>query len=315
MDKGVQRWAVNISNWNPSPEEFSSFLSLLPLHEHGAITRFLQFKDKKRALVSRLLQYLLVDVVLGIPFNDIFIRRTKEGKPYLVNQVAHDCFPNFNFNSSHHGDYVAVASEPLCLVGIDIMSYEPSRDSDIFFFLQNFWSCFTTFEWINILNSGPSDSDILNQFYRYWCLKEAYIKAVGVGFGYKLDRLEFYFPENQNWSDVAYLRIDGIHQEAWKFSLCQLDAHHWVCIAKGPPYSATFNYHQTLWKTDFCKRDYEKELELPNKPFVFLEAAEIMKAIRNGNDYTGIITLDNSGSLLACNDSAPQKNSSQRNIS
>lgn len=26
-------------------------------------------------------------------------------------------FPNFNFNVSHHGDYVAIASEPVCLVG------------------------------------------------------------------------------------------------------------------------------------------------------------------------------------------------------
>jgi 4'-phosphopantetheinyl transferase len=33
-------------------------------------------------------------------------------------------FPNFNFNVSHHGDYVAIASEPLCLVGIDIVSFD-----------------------------------------------------------------------------------------------------------------------------------------------------------------------------------------------
>ena len=31
-------------------------------------------------------------------------------------------FPNFNFNTSHHGDYVAISSEPLCLVGLDIVS-------------------------------------------------------------------------------------------------------------------------------------------------------------------------------------------------
>ncbi|KAG2650394.1 hypothetical protein PVAP13_1NG193957 [Panicum virgatum] len=31
-------------------------------------------------------------------------------------------FPNFNFNTSHQGDYVGIASEPLCLVGLDIIS-------------------------------------------------------------------------------------------------------------------------------------------------------------------------------------------------
>ena len=41
-------------------------------------------EDRKRALVSRLLQYALVQQVLGIPYDEIIIRRTVEGKPYLV---------------------------------------------------------------------------------------------------------------------------------------------------------------------------------------------------------------------------------------
>lgn len=40
--------------------------------------------DRKRALVSRLLQYSLVHHLLRIPFHLINIRRTTEGKPYLV---------------------------------------------------------------------------------------------------------------------------------------------------------------------------------------------------------------------------------------
>lgn len=48
------------------------------------IDRYIKFEDKKRALVSRLLQYSLVHEVLGIPFDKIIIHRTAEGKPYLV---------------------------------------------------------------------------------------------------------------------------------------------------------------------------------------------------------------------------------------
>jgi 4'-phosphopantetheinyl transferase len=40
--------------------------------------------DRKRALVSRLLQYSLVHHLLHIPFHQINICRTAEGKPYLV---------------------------------------------------------------------------------------------------------------------------------------------------------------------------------------------------------------------------------------
>lgn len=43
-------------------------------------------EDRKRALVSRLLQYALIHQVLGISYNEIVIRRTAEGKPYLVNE-------------------------------------------------------------------------------------------------------------------------------------------------------------------------------------------------------------------------------------
>ena len=45
-------------------------------------------EDRKRALVSRLLQYALVHQVLGIPYDEIVIKRTSEGKPYLVSVMV-----------------------------------------------------------------------------------------------------------------------------------------------------------------------------------------------------------------------------------
>lgn len=48
------------------------------------VCRYVKLEDRKRALVSRLLQYALVHQVLGIPFEEITINRTIEGKPYLV---------------------------------------------------------------------------------------------------------------------------------------------------------------------------------------------------------------------------------------
>lgn len=48
------------------------------------LLRYLKLEDRKRAIVSRLLQYALVHEVFGIPFDEIIIKRTVEGKPYLV---------------------------------------------------------------------------------------------------------------------------------------------------------------------------------------------------------------------------------------
>lgn len=75
-------------------------------------------------------------------------------------------FPNFNFNVSHHGDYVAIASEPLCLVGLDIVScIIPGRET-VPQFVQNFSSYFSILEWNKIINAGTYD-EILAEFYRY----------------------------------------------------------------------------------------------------------------------------------------------------
>jgi 4'-phosphopantetheinyl transferase len=54
------RWAVNTERWNPEGDhegaEFTFLLSLLPQHEREDCLRFVHMPDKKRALVSRLLQ-------------------------------------------------------------------------------------------------------------------------------------------------------------------------------------------------------------------------------------------------------------------
>ncbi|XP_057492005.1 uncharacterized protein LOC130777619 isoform X2 [Actinidia eriantha] len=53
----------------------------LKIHQ---LVRYVKSEDRKRAL--RLLQYALVHEVLGIPFDEIIIQRTIEGKPYLVTE-------------------------------------------------------------------------------------------------------------------------------------------------------------------------------------------------------------------------------------
>ena len=69
------------------------------------------------------------------------------GKPFF--RIPSDVvtrFPNWNYNVSHHGDYVGIATEPVCLVGLDIMnsSERPRTNARSFdFFKVIIWSpCF-----------------------------------------------------------------------------------------------------------------------------------------------------------------------------
>uniref|UniRef100_A0A4V6D2L1 holo-[acyl-carrier-protein] synthase n=1 Tax=Setaria viridis TaxID=4556 RepID=A0A4V6D2L1_SETVI len=161
-EAGVRRWLVDITRWRPSPAQFDAAASLLPSHERPAIARFVKEDDRKRALVSRLLQYSLVRRVLRIPFHQINICRTPEGKPYLHKNCL--TFPNFNFNTSHQGDYVGIASEPLCLVGLDIVSISKPQGETTTEFIINFSSYLTDHEWNCILRAG-THSEVLTEFY------------------------------------------------------------------------------------------------------------------------------------------------------
>lgn len=77
-----------------------------------------------------------------------------------------DGFPNFNFNTSHDGQYVAIASEPVCLVGLDVVYPSTPEKESVQQFINNFSSYFSNVEWSDIMKSDSS-TEMLDQFYRY----------------------------------------------------------------------------------------------------------------------------------------------------
>ncbi|XP_004307066.1 PREDICTED: L-aminoadipate-semialdehyde dehydrogenase-phosphopantetheinyl transferase-like [Fragaria vesca subsp. vesca] len=259
----MERWVVDISEWDPSPEDLTFSLSLLPPSDQSSVTRFVRVEDRKRALVSRLLQYALVLEVLAIPYHQLVINRTLEGKPYLeCGDICLD-FPNFNFNVSHHGDYVAIASEPLCLVGVDIVSIVIPQAETVPEFLQSFSSYFSSFEWHNICTAGTTH-DMLIEFYRYWCLKEAFVKATGSGLVDNLYKVEFH---HSCWENIS-VNIEGKATREWRFWLLELGKNHLVSVARGHPKLASASYKRTLRQTEFDEKEYLAALHLPNVGFV-----------------------------------------------
>ncbi|KAL2633491.1 hypothetical protein R1flu_004970 [Riccia fluitans] len=275
MDRGVVRWAVNSGAWNPSESQFSAFLDLLPASDRPQVLRYFKFEDRKKALVSRLLQRKLIRSRFNIDYHDVNIERTIEGKPYLANSIDGSEFPSFNFNVSHHGKFVVLASEPLCIVGVDVMNHEMVRKEEPATFFKAFQNCFTKLEWDMLWSAGPAPGPLYEQFYRLWCLKEAYIKAVGIGLGFDLLRAEFFYPTGDIWSDIAQLRIDSREKQKWRFSLHKLDGHS-VCVAKGPPDDATESFRKTLKVTSIDTASLLVALEAPEKQFDLLEVSDLV---------------------------------------
>ena len=103
---------------------------------------------------------------LGIGSAPPAIGYTKEGKPFL------SAYPDIHVNISHSGTYAVCAVSP-APVGCDI---ELHKD-DMLSVAERF---FYADEYASILGQPTPDAQ-KKQFFRFWTLKESFMKATGLG--------------------------------------------------------------------------------------------------------------------------------------
>ena len=262
-----QLWAFNIDQWTPSEEEWAEALSLIEEEERNRVNRF-KFpvgggvyvtgrhnSSAKSTLIGRLMILALMSREVFDDRKDAQLARTSKNKPCLRNPPNYD----FNFNVSHSGSWVVLAWDWCQLVGVDVMKVEVrGRDKRVEYFLKDFKTCFTSHEW-DFIQSGvaptinthiDADTGRLHRFYWLWTLKEAYIKAVGIGLGFTLDRADFFIQNaeveeghREDFGDkeghkktvaTSKVAIDSQLMPDWKFETCYLDPDHVVTLGYGP---------------------------------------------------------------------------------
>ncbi|XP_032219986.2 L-aminoadipate-semialdehyde dehydrogenase-phosphopantetheinyl transferase isoform X2 [Nematostella vectensis] len=228
------RWAFRSEAWRPTKQEWLLALSLVQKEEKERVMRFVFKKDAKSSLM------------LAVPYHDLQLARTEKGKPFLVNKITDDRLKNFSFNVSHQGDFTVLAAEPCCQVGVDVMktTYPGGTDVQGFFHLMR--KQFTPREWRTV-NSQPTEWTQLQMFYRHWCLKESYVKAVGVGIGHDLQAVEFNLPtrllSTEEITCDSQLYLKGSISHDWSFQETKLDEEHQVAVALGA-LDANISKHQ-----------------------------------------------------------------------
>jgi len=264
------RWAFNSSKWSVTTTELHELVEqYVPEQdeidglERTRIKQRLRFNDQKQSLAGRLLLRKLIEQTLRAtkeptpwnnPYFDVPLARSKRGKPKFTKHVREQLpysLMNWNFNISHAGDWVVLASEPRCLVGVDVSKIEFTPIWRKPNFLDPYKSVFHRTEW-EFLHQY-SDTSRLKQFHRLWTLKEAYVKATGTGLTIDMQTVVFLntAPKEEEHRNTIYqgtqLYRNGVLQPSWRFDLSYLDDFHPVCVAVQVP-GSTGRSPATPWK-------------------------------------------------------------------
>jgi len=212
-DNELHVWQVST---NITPKAFLEYKNVLTGKELNNIS-FLKFKQAKDSyVVSQGALRKLLSGYLGIPPNLVKIGRQEKGKPYSIDD------PNLNFNMSNSGQLVAIAFSYDGEVGIDIEQIRPLPDLD------------------EMINANFSANEIrfittklkekLNRFFRFWTIKESYLKAIGEGMRLTPDCLEFSIDEDR----IKLLSVKGVFEpEDWKFKEFSASADYVGSITYG----------------------------------------------------------------------------------
>ena len=303
---GMARWAVDSSAWSPAKQdksaEFQFLLSLIgEAEERKGVTQYLRWEDRVRALMSRLLSRRCSALALGLKQGDVTVERTKGRKPFLSmrSRSLSDLSvaaakPNFNFNVSHEGQYVVLASEPFCVCGVDVAAPDQFRRSggapeqDLEKFFSTMKDILTKREWAYVRDAQTPDAQAL-RFRYFWSCKEAFTKARGDGLAFGLGKAEFDLTlrPGPKLAFDATVAVDGKRLPDWRFAGEELGNGHIVTVARGPP-ADIIDAKGEFKATIGVQRVGADHLDAPKPDFALLTARDLVPSDRIGDYLTAL---------------------------
>lgn len=177
-------WCVSL---NQSDSSLQSLSLLLSPEECARADRFHFERDRRRFIVSQGTLRKLLGSYLTIPPEDVRLRRHNRGKPALdLSETGHNGLVPLKFNLSHSHELALYAITHNREVGVDIEHIRPVQDAE-----QIVKRMFSPQEQATFF-AFPQPRR-LEAFFQCWTRKEAFIKAIGEGLYYPLDRFSVEF--------------------------------------------------------------------------------------------------------------------------
>ncbi|XP_036337962.1 L-aminoadipate-semialdehyde dehydrogenase-phosphopantetheinyl transferase-like [Rhagoletis pomonella] len=240
------RWAVDLASWSPTLPQLAQAVAVIQAEERDRLQKFFYIDDFLSSLVGRLLMRKYVSVQSGMDYKEVQFARDVRGKPYWT-QAGNECPNQMSFNVSHQGNFVLFAGvsmdtklkvgEPTFGVGVDVMKIEYSGGKSLSEFFRIMQRKFSDSEWRYIRRPHHNEFDQVQAFMRHWCLKEAYVKELGVGITIDLQKISFKVDSSRELSVAespltgTTLRCNDMLMHDWHFEEHLLHPKYCAAIA------------------------------------------------------------------------------------
>lgn len=208
----VHVWYVDIDGG-----ALSSAAKLLSADEIDRADRFHFERDRRRFMLARAALRRRLGAYLGCPPQDVHFDYGAHGKPVLSAPAT----PTLRFNVSHAGGRALLGFTCGCEVGVDLerlVEVPDALDLAARFFAPSERAALETVE------PGQRSRAFLNG----WTRKEAFVKAVGEGLGFPLDRFGVSLSPDE---PARLLALEDGDPTAWTLSDLEPEAGYLAAVA------------------------------------------------------------------------------------
>lgn len=254
---GHVRWAFDLKSWCYSLHDLELATACIQPEEKERLAKFVYRDDFNASLIGRLLMRRFVKICKpDMCYSDIRFERDAHGKPYLHQDEGDETtghMIHIDFNVSHHERYAVLAGScaqdpnqimPAQRIGVDVMRTQYSGGKAINEFFRIMHRTFTPHEWQTI-RMGESEKEQATSFMRHWCLKESYVKNIGVGITINLQSIDFRLHTQHLFMDHvirdSQVCANGNLLPNWIFEESMLDGDHCVAVAITNPTAEYLN--------------------------------------------------------------------------
>jgi 4'-phosphopantetheinyl transferase len=206
-----------------TPRAYGACLAMLSSEERQHAQRFVFERDRRQYIIAHgLLRHSLSDFAPHVAPADWSFITGRYGRPVVDAPAVPG---GIHFSLSHTEGCVACTISACEAVGVDVER------------VRQFQSMFATarssfsMEEVDSLRPLPSDQAV-DRFFDYWTLKEAYLKARGVGLNFPLDQFSILISTDHEIG-IRFMSDTADDPRRWHFMKSSPSSIHRLAVADG----------------------------------------------------------------------------------